>query len=460
MSNPIIMNGDATGYGAQSGSESWVLNNYGNTVLLAGADDSISVASGGDDTINLNATGFTWGVTDSIDLGQAAFTAISAGSDLWGSDITATGGYGDTHVGFTNHDGTTSLSLGNAGVAVNGWGLGQDDVVSLNGDASNSVTLGSGSGADIAIGAAGDGFFGYTATVALAGTYDLLLGGDENFTVTGADGLAHVQLGNGDNSVTLGGTQNALAVGGGDNTVAFSGAYDIFTAGTGSNSVTDTGGHSRMVFGAGGAGATDTIALGGGVNIVTGGNENFTIAGIRNSGVTATLGNGNDVITIGGGKISLGTSRFNSASDTVTIQNGSAKVTINGGTDQVNLLDARTGFDTVVLNGSMLGSALTANGSFDAITLANDANVALTETSVNGGMTLTLDGDASGGIGTVSVYGFAQDDMARINLVGCSSYTITEDNTPQGGLTLTFASGGSLDLIGLQSLPNGLIHVI
>jgi len=101
----------------------------------------------------------------------------------------------------------------------------------------------------------------------------------------------------------------------------------------------------------------------------------------------------------------------------------------------------------------MLGTTLTAMGVFDNLVLTQDANASITEGAVNGGLSLTVEGDSHGGMGNISVAGLATDDLAHIHLAGLSAYTITADNTAAGGVTLHF-SQGSLDLIGLQSIPN------
>jgi len=451
----INVNGDSTAYGASSGSETFVLNGYQNTVLLAGADDTVTLAGGGNDLVDLNSTGFNWATTDSVDLGQGIYDSIISSHALEGANVGIASGYGETVVSLNNQNGVTSLSLGNQGDVVNQPGLGLNDIVTLNGDAANSVNFTNGSGAEVTIGTAGDGLSGYASAVALYGAFNTLTGGDESFTATDQSGQNVLALGNGNNNLAFGGDQNSVAVGDGNNSIAFSGAFDTLSAGTGNNTLTTSSGHLHARFAAGGVGSTDVLNLGGNGNFIAGGSENFVIESGK-GGVGLRLGNGNNTIAIGTGSVVLGMNAANQGTNALEVSRGNAHVALNGGTDQVNLLDQKLGHDRVVLNGTQIGTNLTAQGSFDSITLTADANAAITETAVNGGLSLTVDGDHAGGIGTISIDGLAQDDLAHINLVNLGTYTVTVDNTAQGGLTLHFGQG-SIDLIGLQTISNHLI---
>jgi hypothetical protein len=71
-------------------------------------------------------------------------------------------------------------------------------------------------------------------------------------------------------------------------------------------------------------------------------------------------------------------------------------------------------------------------------------------------MSFILDADKAGGFGNIVINGLANDDLAHITLVGASAYTISVDQTAAGGITLNF-DHGSVDLVGLQSVPNNLI---
>jgi hypothetical protein len=456
MTRVLNVNGDSTAYGATSGAESFVLNGYQNTILLAGASDAVSLAGGGSDQIDLNATGFTSATTDSVDLGTGIYDSILSSNALQDAKVSIANGYGKTDINLVNHGGSTSIALGNLGDLVNQAGLGLNDIVTLNGDATNTVVFLNEDGAAVAIGSAHDGLTQFSSTVDLAGTYNMVSGGDENFTLADQAGLNTISLGDGTNSLQLGGDQNNIVLGNGANSVGLTGLFDVLSAGTGNNTVTAAQGHVRMQFAAGGAGSTDTLTLGGNGDTVHGGDENFVVTMTARGGAHVRLGDGTDRVTIGTGAVTLGSTDANQASNDVTIAAGRGQVTLNGGTDQVNLQDSHIGYDKVALNGTMLGTSLTAHGSFDSVTLTADANAAITETTANGGLTLTINGDALGGMGAVSVIGLAQDNMAHINLGGLGAYTVSVDAAPAGGLTLHF-DHGSLDLVGLQSISNHLI---
>ena len=554
MSDTIIMSGNSTGYGATSGSETFLLSGFDNTVLLAGADDTVTLTGGQDDSIDLNATGFTTAATDSIDLGTSTSNTITASHDLFASDISITGSSGPNSVALVNHAGSTSVMLGYGGSASQQQGVVAPTGITLNGDAANTVGLQGSGGAVVTIGAAGDGFTGYTSSVALSGMLNMLTGGDESFAVTTAGALSTISLGDGNSTLTLAGDQNSVTLGRGDNTVTFRGTHETAVLGTGSNVVTGGLGASSFSFGAGGAGSTVALSFAGSANHVTGGDEAFTVTALSggsnilalgdgNDAVTlsgssnkVTLGNGNDTVSFGGthdavslglgndtvrfsgagglvsfaaggvgssdvvytlgtanqvtagdenvsvigtganvGNIKLGngnnvlsvtggnghaifgSSLANTAQNTATIGRGATSLVFNGGTDQITLNDSKGtfGYDTVKLNGSMTGTTLDAKGAFDSVTLTHDANAAITEEAVNGGMSVTILGDAHGAIGDISVAGLAADELAHIHLSGTSAYTVTTDSTPAGGITLHFTSG-TLDLVGLHAVPNSL----
>jgi hypothetical protein len=267
--------------------------------------------------------------------------------------------------------------------------------------------------------------------------------------------LNTITLGNGNNTLSLGGDLNHVQAGNGSNKIFLSGAFNTVSLGDGNNTIESNAGTLRSYFATGGAGASETLALSGNQSYVQGGDENFAISSTH-GGAGVILGDGNNSVSLAYGGVTLGSSTANTGVNSVTLINGGSRVALFGGTSQVALMDVKGGFDQVKLDGTKLGTALTAHGSFDSITLTSDANAAITETAVNGGLQLTIDGDATGGIGAISVTGLAHDDLAQISLVGLGTYTVSVDNTPMGGLTLHFAHG-SIDLIGEQSISNHLI---
>jgi hypothetical protein len=176
------MSGNSTGYGAYGGNEVFNLNGYDNAVLLDGANDQVNVLGGEYDVVNLNSDGFAQPVTDSIDLGTSGFNTVLSGAALTDSDVGIVGSGGPNTISLINHGGYTSVSLAYTGNPNYEWGLGTDDVVSLNGDASNNVAFTAGGYAAVSIGSAGDGFTNFTSNVALYGLNNSLVGGDEAFS--------------------------------------------------------------------------------------------------------------------------------------------------------------------------------------------------------------------------------------------------------------------------------------
>ena len=457
----ITMNGNSTGYGIGQGAEVFNLAGYYNTVLLAGASDTVNITNGNYDTVDLNSTGFTSGTTDVINLGTSAFDTVSSSHAVRFSDVTVTAIGGPNTIALDNVAGTTSLYLGNLGDPALQTGLGLGDSVTLNGDANNTVVFSSGGDATVAIGSAGDGQQQGVANVSLWGYGNTVTGGDEQFTVTNkafSAGRNSVSLGNGNNSVFLAGAHSTVHLRDGNNTLTLYGGKASATLGGGRNTVTTGYGSSKVVFAAGHAGSTDTMVMHGGTLVLHGGDENFDITSNKqHANLAAVLGNGNNTINLqtGAARLSLGSSIANTAYNSVTVQHGTGgSFTFNGGTDTVALGDARSGGgNTIHLNGTMLGTTLAAAGSFNHITLTNDANATISD--MGKGIDITLDADHHGGLGAVAIGGLEFDDLARIHLVGAGAYTISVDDTPVGGITLHFAQG-SVDLVGLQSVPNHL----
>jgi len=451
MTTIFTMNGNSTGYGSTSGTEIFNLSGDNNTVLLEGADDTVNILGGESDLVDLNSSGFTNSVTDVINLGSSAFNQVMASHALSDSNISIVGGAGPNEVSLVNHGGTTNVSLGYAGQTVPSPGSTTPKTVTLNGDATNSVAFTSGMDEVVSIGSAGDMLGSFASTVTFWGGQNTLMGGDENFTVGDMPGAKVSQLGG-----------NIVVLGNGNDSVSLLGDANQVKLGTGTDSVTTTGSYNMLVFAAGNAGITDTVSINSGEDHVTGGDENFLINDTSKTGshLVGTLGNGSNTIDLvkGRANVVIGSSPANTGVNDITLGRGRSDVTLNGGTDHVTLADkyAVQGSDVVVLNGTMLGTTLSAAGALDSITLKSDANAAITDASNNGGLHLTLDGDSTGGFGDISITGLPGDSTAHITLDNASAYTISVDNTPIGGVTLHF-SHGSVDLIGLQVIPNNLI---
>ncbi len=452
------MNGNSIGFGAASGNELFSLTGYDNSVLLGGANDTINVISGLDDTFDLNSNGFTGAVTDILNLGASSFGHVTTSHALNGASVAITAAGGPNTISLTNHGGATSISLGYVGdPALQGPTLA--NLVTLNGDAANSVALSAGD-AVVSVGAAADGFSSYASSVVFSGVDDTLVGGDEAFTVSNAIAtLNAITLGNGRDSVTLAGTGNAVTLGNGQDFLALSGGLNTATLGGGADTVDTTGGLARLTFATANAGVQDIVTVAGGATYIHGGDENFAInSALRATLISATLGNGNNAIAMafGNAHLVLGDSLANTANNTVTLSHGGAIATFNGGVDIVSLKGSTAvGADKITLNATLLGTQLTTSGVFDTVTLTQDANATINDTGVNAGLSLTLDADAAGGFGTIAITGLTSDDLAQIHLAGASTYSITTDVTAVGGITLHFAHG-SIDLVGLQAVPNNL----
>jgi hypothetical protein len=454
----ISMNGNSTGYGASSGNELFNLAGYGNNVLLGGANDTINVLSGLFDTIDLNSTGFTGAVTDSINLGASSFGHVTTSHALNNATVTVTAAGGPNTISLINHGGSTAISLGYVGdPALQGPALA--NLVTLNGDATNIVTLSAGDAA-VNIGANADGATNYASSVVFTGVANTLNGGDEAFTVSNATATRNtITLGNGNDHVALSGSGNTITLGNGNDSLALSGSQNTATLGSGTDNVTLTGAVAKLTFATGNAGVQDSVTLAGGAATIHGGDENFAITSTqRASFLSATLGNGNNTIAMafGGAHLVIGDSLANTAKNTVTLAHGGANATFNGGVDSITLAGSKAvGADKVTLNATMLGTQLTTSGVFDSVTLTHDANATINDTGLNAGLSLTLVADAQGGFGAIAITGLANDDLAQIHLAGASPYTITTDATTVGGITLHFAHG-SIDLVGLQAVPNHL----
>jgi hypothetical protein len=463
----IALNGNTTGYGLSSGNELFNLSGYDNTVLMYGASDAVDILSGQNDVIDLNTDGFINAVTDNINLGSSAFDIVKASHTLYAATLNVSGSSGPSTVSLNNVGGTTDVSLGNLGDPVLANGDNLYNSVTLNGNATNSVVLTSGGEASVVIGTAGDQLSQYSSTVALSGVSNTVIGGDETFTlgVHGGAGASSdfntITLGDANNSVMLRGVGNVVTLGSGNNTLTLTGGSNTANLGGGNNVVTTGYGSDRLNFAKHSAGGNDTINLVGGSANVHGGAENFTIvSGATRVGLQGWLGNGNNAISIGTGIVDLtiGASAANTAENTITLGKGEGTFVLNGGVDTLDLAPAaQAGTQNITLNGTLLGTSLSAGGAFDKVTLTQDANATITDNGTNAGLTLVLDADQQGGFGTIAVSGLSHDDLAQIDLVGAGSYNISVDNTPVGGITLNFAHG-SVDLVGLQAVPNNLVH--
>ncbi len=455
----IAMNGRSTAYGMSTGNEVFNLNGYDNTVLMGGAADTVNILGGQFDCIDLNTTGFTGATADVINLGASAFDQVISSQALYNSNVSITASGGPETVSMVNHGGQTNVTLGNVG-DTNLQGRAYGNIVKLNGDATNSVDLTSGGNAFVTIGAAGDAMTGYSSSVSVVGVQNTIQGGDESFNLQNATSIENtITLGNGSDHVSIAGARNTIALGNGADTLAVSGSGNVATLGSGADVVSVGGGSATLTFAAGNAGVADRVTMSNSYAQIHGGNENFTITSATHKAfLGASLGDGNNTIDLayGNARLIVGTDVGNTGHNSVTLAHGGATATFNGGVDTITLGGSHAvGADHVTLNATLLGTSLNTSGMFNNVNLTQDANAAITDTGVNAGLLITLNADSTGGFGNISIDGLAHDDLAQIQLVSASAYSVTADNTAAGGVTLHF-DHGSIDLVGLQSVPTHL----
>ena len=327
------------------------------TAFGVGWDTSTSIVLGGTkviDSISLNGGG------NSLVGNLSASVVIE--SVAGNNGIT-----GGNSVTLTNSLGITGISLGGA-----------NDSVTLNGNAANAVLLGGANGF-VQIGSTDDGLFGYSSSVALTGSGNVTIGGDEALSVTGGSDDNLVVLGDGNNSVTLTGAGNIVVVGGGNNTISVGGGLSTIAIvgidGTNPPRFVPDADDSSFVT----ASPTDDISIAGSQNFVTATYENVNVFGQAASGAnTVTLGDGNNTVLLGGvgsNSVTLGNgdNLIDAAGNDSFYQLGAGAdaVTLSGSDNSVLIEDARgVGTDVVTLgtgqgnlvNFAMAGGSVTGTG--------------------------------------------------------------------------------------------------
>ena len=178
-----------------------------------------------------------------------------------------------------------------------------------------------------------------THLVNLGNINNTLTVGDDNYIVTGADGSNTLTLGNGTDQLTLGNGNNTLTLGGGTN---------LITAGVGNNTITITGvGADTVVLTDGNntvsvGGGPDVILTGNGLNTITAGDGNDTIH-VGNGFDRVTTGNGNSNIIVGNG-----------VGDTIVVGTGSNTIVL--GTGSADVVHTGAGNNTVFVSAIAVGS--------------------------------------------------------------------------------------------------------
>lgn len=363
---------------ATGGKTSVAVAGGGNTISLNGdSTNTVSITGGGHDTITVGGPGdMLFGYTTTMHL-SGNYDVITGGDENF--NIAGAMGYNTIKLG----DGNDTIRVGSHN-NITVWG------------GTDTITTGAHSTVDIlGIDGLNETTFApnpnepqvtlATDTVNISGIKVAVTATYENMVINGMTAsYATIDLGNGNNAVTLGGNDNKVALGDGTNNVflAANGStvtvtdttgigLDNFDVGNGSGntllfdyaggSVYGTGTGSTTVTQAAGAYDTVTVNLNSGTGLVTLGQGNDTVtANGANSAITA--GNGNDNV------------QANGAGTAVTLGNGNDNVQANGTGAMVT---AGNGNDNVQANGAsavvLLGSGndiVSATGAGSTVTLA------------------------------------------------------------------------------------------
>ena len=223
-------------------------------------------------------------------------------------------------------------------------GPGDDTLTAANGV--NSSLVG-GSGNDIIFGAASGN--------------DSIVGGTGNATITGGGGNDIIFGGTTGNDSIVGGTGNATITGGGGNSIIFGGASsgnDSIVGGKGNATIAGGGGNDIIL---GTSSGNDSIVGGKGNATIVGGGGNDIIFGTSSGNDSIVGGTGNATITGGGGNdIIFGTS---SGNDSIVGGTGNATITGGGGNDII--FGTSSGNDSIV--GGTGNATITGGGGNDII---------------------------------------------------------------------------------------------
>ena len=268
-----------------------------------------------------------------------------------------------------------------------------------------------------------------TTNVTVAGWWNTYNWPNGVYNVSGTASGARITLGNGNQIVTVTGTNNVLTAGSGNENITFNGNNNTVVTGAGTSTINMTGSYQNITVGATPSGTTSITATGFAEQIASTGAGNVTVTG-PNANSTVKLADGNHSITLSGSGNSV-TVGFGTS--TINVGSGQGVVHAGGGSDTIyasgwnNLLDAGPGMnflhggngnDTFVLNGpgqgldTIYGFALNNSDKLDLTrTLASVAstvdltNVGNYVKAVKTGANTTLYVDLTGGHGTP--YGFA-----------------------------------------------------
>ena len=334
--------------------------------------------------------------------------------------------------------GHNTVAIANSGaMAFNTVNLGGPiNTVTLNGDATNTVNTLTGGGSTVTIGSKDDDLFGWSSSVTFSGTGNTLTGGDENFTVSGSVGSSTVHVGDGENSITLGGAGNTVSVWGGDNFINAGGGGSHVTIlgldGTGAATPTDSdappGDDAPVPLS-----PTDWVTISGAGDSVSATYENVNIWGTTISGAVVMLGNGNNSVVLSG----------TGGGNHVTVGNGGNAISVTGpgNTSSNNVIIVGNGANGVTLSGNT--NTVTVN---DPTGVGND----IVQLGAGTGDVVHL-GDAAGsvtgtGLGTTTVTQ-AGPNTVMVNLSGIGNITLGDGNdivnVGGAGSTITAGNGNN-----------------
>jgi hypothetical protein len=305
-------------------------------------------------------------------------------------------------------DGNNDVSVGNGANSINASGdnsyytlgdgsnngitlSGDDNTISADGGGVDTVQLGAGENDQVFLNKAGGSVTG-TATVgttlitqtgplqlnvSLSGTGQVSLG-DGNDTVSVGGPYSVVNLGNGNDTVTANGAGDGISVKNGDSTITANGANDRITVGDGTDKVTANGNGDHFQFGSG----AYTVTAGGSNDIGTfglppqdgptgnvtldaeGSYDQWTLNEATGATVNATLGDHSELSQTGG----LLNATLIGASDTLNLDGTSNFSTVAnvGNYETVNFSGGAGG--TVTLNPSSLDDGLSFTGASNKYT--------------------------------------------------------------------------------------------
>ncbi len=432
------------------------INDTATTILLGGVGSPAANQSGDKITINLD------GSDNTIEpLGFVAPYPYQLNDATVNITVSGTGGFNTVALD-NNGGGISNVTLG-----------GPDNLVELNGDATNSVTLTGGPVAGhntVQVGYPFNSDFGFSSTIVLSGSDNLVQGGDENFNISGGVRANTVQLGNGNSSITLSfagipGGFNLVEVGDGNNNIHVLGNKNTVDVGSGSNLIAAKGNHETINIFSGdkllGAPGNDTVIIHGMHDTVTETNFGFSAAAnvaisASTGNLTASLSDGNDTVIAGGNdnKITAG-----KGVDNVTANGNFNTITLGAGSDTVS----DTGMNSVItLNGGPGSQDSTTLGSNDTLTATNgvqvvtalggDNTINLTDTNV--GTAITFDGQ--GNMAFISGNGSFEADYVSSVPAGPPLNDVTINGDGSGDYTGTavldglIPGNGQLDFNGVD----------